>query len=335
MGDVAMTVPVVASLARNYPDDTITVVSRGFARAFYEGMAPNVRFIEADLKGRHKGIKGLNTLLGELKPREVTHVADLHDVLRTKYLRYRFMLKGKKVEHINKHRKGKKRLAATSNKVMQQQPTSFQNYADVFARLGFPVRSNFRSLFKDTSIKPLDIEEKIGVKQNVEHWIGIAPFAAHEGKIYPLRLMQRLIASLIEKHPNCRIFLFGGGNKEMEVFRQWKDEMKGNITIAADHLKGLREELSLMSQLDVMLSMDSANMHLASLAGTRVVSVWGATHPYAGFMGWNQGPELVVQLPLECRPCSIYGNKPCLRHDFACMANISIDMIMAKIEANL
>jgi len=93
----------------------------------------------------------------------------------------------------------------------------------------------------------------------------------------------------------------------------------------------MRQELILMSHLDVMLSMDSANMHLASLTATPVVSVWGATHPYAGFMGWNQDSENVIQLPLECRPCSIYGQKPCLRGDYACLNNIAPNTIVEHI----
>jgi ADP-heptose:LPS heptosyltransferase len=86
-----------------------------------------------------------------------------------------------------------------------------------------------------------------------------------------------------------------------------------------------------MSHLDVMLSMDSANMHLASLTATPVVSVWGATHPYAGFMGWNQDPENVIQVSLECRPCSIYGQKPCMRGDYACLNNIAPETIVERI----
>ena len=90
-----------------------------------------------------------------------------------------------------------------------------------------------------------------------------------------------------------------------------------------------------MSYIDVMVSMDSANMHLASLVGTTVVSVWGATHPYAGFMGWNQKEENAVQVTLPCRPCSIFGNKPCRRGDYACLRQIEPSDIIQKIENNL
>lgn len=97
-------------------------------------------------------------------------------------------------------------------------------------------------------------------------------------------------------------------------------------------MRGISGELALMNRLDVMVSMDSANMHLASLAGVPVVSVWGATHPYAGFMGWGQSIGNAVQIDLPCRPCSIYGNKPCLRGDYFCMKNISPEQIVERTE---
>ncbi len=78
--------------------------------------------------------------------------------------------------------------------------------------------------------------------------------------------------------------------------------------------------------------MDSANMHLAALAGTPTVSVWGATHPYCGFRGWRQKEELTVQLPMDCRPCSVFGNKPCLRGDYLCLAAIKPELILNKVK---
>jgi ADP-heptose:LPS heptosyltransferase len=86
-----------------------------------------------------------------------------------------------------------------------------------------------------------------------------------------------------------------------------------------------------MSYVDVMLTMDSGNMHLASLVETPNVSIWGATHPYAGFYGFGQNPDNAVQIELSCRPCSVYGNKPCFRKDYACMNGISPQKIVKKI----
>ena len=147
MGDVAMTVPVVYSLAKQYPELRISVLSRPFAKAFFTGLSKNVDFIAADLKSEYKGIKGLNQLYGRLKAKQPTAIADFHDVLRTKYIRTRFLLSGYKVAHIDKHKSGKRKLCRKTHKVMEQQPTSFHNYAEVLSKLGYPINISFTSLF--------------------------------------------------------------------------------------------------------------------------------------------------------------------------------------------
>ena len=400
MGDVAMTVPVVKSLAQQYPDLRITVLSKPFARTLFDGLAPNVSFMGADIKGEYHGIKGLNALYRRLTAKNFTAIADLHSILRSSYLRMRFNFDRYRVAHIDKHRAMRRALTATNNKQLVQLPTPFEGYADVLAQLGYPVNINFTSIFppeggdlkliapfingksKSGEAKALSKEEKAlgeetacegaeakilsegaegkrekekvlseeaegkreeekvlsekeeeevkaeSLKPRGEKWIGIAPFAAHKGKIYPLEKMERVIELLLEREPNCRIFLFGGGAEERELLTQWESR-HDRCTCAL--LDSLYNELVLMSHLDTMVSMDSANMHLASLTGTRVVSVWGATHPFAGFMGWNQSPADAVQTTLPCRPCSIFGNKPCLHGDYPCLNSITPEEIVERV----
>jgi ADP-heptose:LPS heptosyltransferase len=99
-----------------------------------------------------------------------------------------------------------------------------------------------------------------------------------------------------------------------------------------------KEELDVISGLDVMVSMDSANMHLASLYGVPVISIWGATHPFAGFYGWGQAIENAVQVDLYCRPCSVFGNKRGVRDDLACLYSISpvavYNQVMKQLAVN-
>ena len=334
-----MTVPVVAALAQQYPEVRITVLSKDFVRPLFEGLAPNVGFMGADLKKEYHGVKGLNTLYRRLTAKNFTAIADLHDVLRSKYLRMRFDLGRYKVAHINKHRHGRRQLVSARNKVLQQLPTAFENYVEVFAKLGYPLQldSGFRMPafpLSGDGKEPADnvVTRKIETLTDGGPLIGIAPFAAHEGKIYPLNLMEKVIAQMTERHPTARLFFFGGGRKELAVFQRWVAQYP-RCVVVGDHLRGLDQELALMQRLDVMISMDSANMHLASLVGLPVVSVWGATHPYAGFSGFGQRPENAVQLDLPCRPCSIFGNKKCMRGDLACLKNISPEQIINKVEA--
>lgn len=332
MGDVAMVVPVVYSLAQQYPDVRITVLSRTFARPLFEDLAPNVNFMAADLKKEYHGIKGLNALYRRLAAKQFTAVADLHNVLRSEYLRLRFNIGHYRVEHINKHRKGRRRITAKHAKRLEQQPTSFENYVEVFKKLGYPVEIHFKSIFPEGEKGNLNMLPKgINVKNSFEQWIGIAPFAAHEGKVYPPRLTHQVIEQLLKKYPKARIFLFGRGKQEDQYFKEWC-QIHPECLYVSHQLESLHQELILMSHLDAMVSMDSSNMHLASLTGTPVVSVWGATHPYAGFMGWGQSTDNIVQIDLECRPCSIYGQKPCRRGDYACMNGIAPETIVEKIE---
>jgi ADP-heptose:LPS heptosyltransferase len=164
-------------------------------------------------------------------------------------------------------------------------------------------------------------------------WIGIAPFAKHQGKIYPLEKTEEIVSYLAFRE-NCRLFFFGGGNEEQKILSEWEIKYPRSFSIIGK-ITGFEQELTLMSHLDVMVSMDSANMHLASLVGTPVISVWGATHPYAGFYGWNQLPENIVQSDLYCRPCSIYGNIPCYRNDYACLVKLPVKAIIDVIEKYL
>lgn len=328
-----MMVPVVASLAQQYPDIRISVLSRPFARPLFQDLAPNVDFMEADLKNEYKGIKGLNTLFRRLVAKHPTAIADMHNVLRTQFLRLRFAAGFYRTAHINKHRQGKRLLCARENKLLVQQPTSFQNYMDVLERLGYPVDvSSFRSIFPPQGGDLTLLPKNIGTKGLKEIWVGIAPFAAHQGKMYPMEKMRTLVELLRKEHPSWRLFFFGGGEKEKRQLEQLAEGIERAFVVAGQ-LHGLGEELILMSHLDVMVSMDSGNMHLASITATPVVSIWGATHPYAGFMGWNQTEDRCVQLGLPCRPCSVFGNKPCFRGDFACMNNIKPEMILQHIES--
>jgi ADP-heptose:LPS heptosyltransferase len=331
LGDVAMAVPVVWALGTQYPDIRITVLSRAFARPLFADLAPNVNFMEADLKHEYRGMRGLNALYRRLVAKQFTKIADLHDVLRSEYLRMRFNVGRYRVEHIRKHRKQRRQLTKDHKKVMRPLPSSFKSYSEVFERLGYPVDvRQFHSIFPPEGGNLNMLPKEIGPKKSFQQWIGIAPFAAHEGKVYPPRLMEEVIQQLLQKYPKARIFLFGRGELEDSYFKQWTERYLQCLSVS-QYCESMYQELILMSHLDAMLSMDSANMHLASLTGTPVVSVWGATHPMAGFLGFNQSEDNIIQLNLDCRPCSIYGNKPCRRGDYACLHNIPPERIVERI----
>lgn len=313
MGDVAMTAPVLKEFTGNYPDTELLVVSRSLFQPFFSDI-PNLEFYPFEPHKKHKGFFGLFSLFIELRRQNITAVADLHSNLRSKILLILFFITGIKSASLDKGRSEKKRLTRKHNKVLIPLKLTVQRYATVFERLGYP--------FKITNTVQQSAKE-----QRNQKWIGVSPFAQHKQKVYPLHKMASVIRQLAEH--GHRVFIFGGSAEEGRTAGEWA-EMHPNITSMIG--KGnLAEELDFISRLDLMLSMDSSGMHLASLKNIPVVSIWGATHPYAGFLGYGQSINNAVQLDLYCRPCSVYGNIPCYRGDFACMNNLTVSSVTDKV----
>ena len=221
-----------------------------------------------------------------------------------------FALSGKKRATVDKVREGKKELTRAENKIFKQLPTMFERHARVFSALGFPLDLSPRSVgttFLEKAVLSSDILNIIGNEK--QKLIGIAPFAQYDSKVYPLDLMKEVISKLAE-NPSYKILLFGGGKKEIEILDSLSEPFE-NVINMAGKIK-FQQELQLISNLDVMLSMDSGNAHIAAMLGVKVITLWGATHPYAGFLPFNQSLENALtadrnQYPKL--PTSVYGNK--------------------------
>jgi ADP-heptose:LPS heptosyltransferase len=325
-GDVAMLVPVIFSVAARYPQDRFTVLTRKSFAPLFENLGFNINAVTFDPVKQHKGFFGIFRLLRSVSRHRYTHVADVHDVLRTKFIRSYMSMLGKSTAYIDKGREEKREMINSKVLTPPLIPTT-ERYMQVFEEIGFPADMVFHNFFelRERSLYPLRtiVSEKIG------HWIGVAPFAKHEEKVYPLDKIEKVIAKLSEDTDNT-IFLFGSGTKERSVLEEWEGKYS-NVKSVSGKLN-LENELLLISYLDVMISMDSANMHLASLVEVPVVSIWGATHPSLGFYGFNQSLDNALGTEdLECRPCSVYGETPCSRGDYACLNRITEESVIDKV----
>lgn len=330
MGDVAMTVPVIASFLHAYPNTGIIMLSSPRLSTLFEGM-DRVTFVPVDTKQTYKGTFGMMKLFKKIKKEfSFDIMIDLHDVIRSKMLKTLVRTTGKKVYVIDKGRDEKKKLVSANNKNKRQLKTSIRRYMDVFEKAGYPFQLDFNGLMPKESHLPEAITSIIGAEEKKR--IAIAPFAQHKGKILPLEKTEQIIAHYAGQK-DAQILLFGGGKSESATFDQWTGKYPNTISLAGRF--SLNEEIQILNHCNVLLSMDSANMHLASLVRTPVVSIWGATHPFAGFYGYGQDPADIVQIEMPCRPCSIYGKKPCALHDYPCLCNIDISLIINKMDNHL
>lgn len=295
-----MLAPIVRMTAEQNPEMEITMLSQRRMADLFAGMPENVVFHGVDVKQQPlcEIVAGLG---------KYDYVADMHGVWRSRYIGLRMRMRGAKVRTITKGR---------------------------FERFLLTCKISRKSL-KHTTLRYCDVLQSIGLHAvapilppfRIGHGVGIAPFAAHRGKIYPIERMEEVVKLL--SLAGEKVVLFGGGKEERDILEKWTEKYPGVESVAGKY--SLAEELEIMRGLRVMVSMDSANMHLASLAGTRVVSVWGATHPYAGFLGYGQSESDCIQRELPCRPCSIYGNKKCRYGDYRCM-DIAPEEIIEKVK---
>ena len=331
LGDVAMTVPVVYSVCEAHPRTHFIMLTQPVASSLFVNSPANLTVIGVDVKKKYRGMKGIYRLYRDMKEQyDIDVFIDLHDVLRTWILGMFCTFGGVPVKRIDKGRSGKRALTRRYNKRMFPLISQRERYREVFYRAGFVFNETFKSLFGGKKPAPKVFAEITTPKKDGERWIAIAPFAKHPGKIYPPHLMRKVVDE-VASWDGVKVFLFGGGAEEQKVLAEW-DAAHENVTSLAVKRYGFPVELSLLSHCDVMVSMDSANMHLASLVCLPVVSIWGATHPYCGFMGWHQDQRDTVQLNMLCRPCSVFGNKPCRYKDFFCLNGIAPSLIITHIK---
>ncbi|MFQ6103481.1 MAG: glycosyltransferase family 9 protein [Candidatus Glassbacteria bacterium] len=151
-------------------------------------------------------------------------------------------------------------------------------------------------------------------------FIAIAPGSNWPTKAWPIDRYRRLIEILSAEYP---IVLVGGGeDKEFcESLADMKDRRWANPVVSSAGGANLIQSAVMISRARLLISGDSAPLHLASAMGTPVVVIYGPTVPEFGFYPYGV-PYRIVQKELPCRPCSIHGPRECPQDHFSCMRDI-------------
>lgn len=316
MGDVAMLPHALRALRKAYPQLKITVATQPIFRPFFRDL--DVDFLDVDVQGVHHSLGGMWNLAAEARRLGVDALADVHGVLRSGAFRLAMLMHGIRVAHIRKNRAEKRRFIRSGGKETGPLQHTVVRYCDVFRELGYEFEN-------PTPVVPRPRPNPMGEKDGI--WVGFAPFSAQEGKTYPEDLSREVVRLLAERYD--RVFVHSGGGVE-EAFALEMEGMYPNVTALYKKLR-FGAEMDLIANLDCVVAMDSLVMHLASLEAAPVVSVWGATHPGLGFFGYGCDPKGVLQAEMECRPCSVFGNKPCRYGDFRCLRAVTPQMIVERV----
>ncbi len=316
IGDVAMSVHAVRALRKTYPDLAITVATRERQAGFFSGI-PDIDFI---FLPKEKGFKGLRILLKRIKAGRFDYIADIHNTLRGKIIRFVLGFCGVRSAAFDQMRAGRRRI-----KRKKQLEPPLRNhvlrFCDVFAKLGYPVDA------PEPVREIRTVPEVFGAKTCT--WAGIAPFARKEKKIYPEHLRTRLIELMSLRFG--KVFVLSGPGEEKAYADSMAERFPNVVSVFGK--TNMNGEVALISNMDVLVTMDSSAMHMASLTGAPFVALWGGTHPAIGYSAYGADPEKnYIQLDMHCRPCSTYGEGKCIYGDYRCLSGISPETVMEKID---
>lgn len=312
IGDVAMIVHAVRMLRVSYPDLDITVATKPRMIPLFNSVE-RLDFIP---------VGKTFDLIKAAREQKVDLVADMRNELRGRIVRKLLALCGAKSRHYHQRRLERRPLLRIRNKKLYPLRSNVLRFCDVFASLGYPIDT---PPFIERSPQPLPVS----FTEPEGRWVGIAPFSQSRKKEYPLDLAEELVTKLCDEFD--RVFVFSGPGIELEFAEEMKKRFQKVSTVFGRC--DIAGEVALMSNLEVIITMDSSAMHMAALAGTPCISLWGSTHPYMGYTAWEKNAaQHHLQADLPCRPCCVYGEGKCNYGDIRCMRAISPQDIVDKIK---
>jgi ADP-heptose:LPS heptosyltransferase len=336
IGDVLILMPLIFSLSKRYPDDEFTVLTNPKFAGLFRQMPPNVSLFPMTYRKKHIPLRGLIHLLNR-------YLMLFKICFSKKYDKVALLQNGtfedqlQAILSIRKSRIVKIDLTdfLSTEKLRNNVPDSpslFQLFADTLSALDYSgLKNEFDLSFYTQPERKQNLLKKCNINKN-KQLIGIAPFSRLKAKMYPLSEIEQIVRYYHHTSDVCLLIL-GGGEEEKIQAERWKAKYPEIVSLVG--ALPFDEELTLISACKVVLSMDSANMHLAALAGIPVVSVWGPSDPKLGYYPAGQDIANSIQKELPCRPCSFWGENPCINPTkYDCM-NISVNIITEKINSFL
>jgi ADP-heptose:LPS heptosyltransferase len=326
IGDVALWLPVVRRALVLNPQLHITFITKKNT-AFLYNHIDRLQVIGVDLSAEYKGIFGLKKLANFINHHHTFDVVvDGHDVLRSKILY--FLLKA---NHKITFKKGRAEKQQFINGNYTKLPHTTIRYADALQKAGLQIDTQFEYpniIINDADAK---IANEFINQLPTKKIIGFAPFAMHKGKVMPTAQLEKVM--MYYHGLDYLILIFGSSANDDAICAKWMQQF---TNLRLTNSLNFAQEVHVMQACHCIVAMDSANMHIASLQGIPVVSIWGATDAKIGFAPLFDNEKYIVEIPsieLPCRPCAVFGNKPCalIAEPYACFTRIKTQQIIDTI----
>lgn len=324
IGDAILTLPLIQALKLNYPKSSIDVIVVPRTAEIFTKHPAISKIIQYDKRGNDRGLKGLWQLRNRLNTQNYDLVIVPHRSLRSALLAW--LLRPKISIGFDRSAgrwlfKQIVRYNPSAHEIERNLsllgPLKLSTVANVLPRL-YPSNQDINI------IDSILIEYGLNQYTNI---LALAPGTIWNTKRWPADRFAAVCEQIASE--NIAIVLIGGKEDDVLCKEIVRIAQAKNVFTVAGKLS-LLQSAELIRRCKVLISNDSAPMHIAVAIGTPVIAIFGATIPQYGFA--PRGPhDIVVETNgLKCRPCSIHGGNICPIKTFKCMLAISPEFVVMK-----
>ncbi len=317
LGDLILTTPLIESIKRIYPDSFLTVVSKPFGKEVFKNNPFLNKLITFD-----KNKDSTFSLIKNLRSEKYDIAISPHRSHRSSYIlflsgipkRIGFDKSGFSFLYtdIVPHRFDRTHEIDRNLKLLEKLPDFKENLLEKNPKL-------YLTPQEDGYYKNFGLKEK--------KYITVAPGSKWETKRWTSSGFAKVIDILMEKGENIVLI----GSKEDEDFTNQILSKSSKKPINLVGKTDLRQTFSIIKNSKLLISNDSAPVHMAVSFNVPVVDIYGPTVKEFGFYPYKNG--VVVEIEgLKCRPCGLHGHKTCPIKTHECMEKITPQMVLEGVQ---
>ena len=332
IGDIVLSSPLVRVMRSRFPDGQIDYVTR---KEYGELVKSNQNLNHTFEFDASLGFDGLRALKKRIREEKYDLLVDIHDSLRSKYLR---SLRSPGRVVVNKRVLERSILVNLKKNIYREAVHVVDRYIETLKEFGVTNDGKGLELHIPDEIL-FGVAGKIAtLKLNrFEKVIGICPGARHFTKRWPVDRFARVGATLA-RTLDAKVLLFGGTSDEpicTQICREINEQV--GVERASSFCGQLRllETAAAMEYCDVIITNDTGLMHIATAMHKKIVAIFGSTVREFGFFPYDPSAIVLEKPGLECRPCSHIGRGECPEKHFKCMVEITEDEVLARSKALL
>jgi len=323
IGDILLTTPFIRQIRKVFPESQIDFVIKNKYSDLLENNPHINNLIKFD---NDTGVAGLKELRNTLIENEYSYIFDLHNNLRSNFLRQKLNCQNK--YYIKKNKLVQFLLVKFKiNRYPEITPIA-ERYLNVGKPAGIKDDNQGLEIFwnKDSEVSVNKILNRNGIKQN-ETFYAVAPGAGFYTKRWPLEYYQTFAENILAKHKS-KVVVLGDDNDK----QQGKNLAKYNNVIDLTGQLSLIQSAVVLSKSKALVSNDTGLMHMATAINTPVLAIFGSTVKEFGFYPYRSKSIVVENRDLKCRPCSHIGRNNCPKEHFKCMKEIAPKIVGKNFE---